>query len=122
MLDEKPKMVEDPSGKLGKKVAVYWDTAKRILNDPSAFLGSLLDYNRDNIPEAIIQKISPFMALEEFKPEHVAKVASRHAFLPTEPFSFWGWGEVVVLPTRKPKMTHRDLSWLQKVSCFLDKY
>eukprot|EP00884_Botryococcus_braunii_P017803 jgi/Botrbrau1/4706/Bobra.0218s0027.1 len=75
MLDEKPKMVEDPSGKPGKKVAVYWDTAKRILNDPSAFLGSLLEYGRDSIPEAVIQKITPFMALEEFKPEHVAKVS-----------------------------------------------
>jgi dynein heavy chain len=74
MLEEKPKMVDDPSGKPGKKVAAYWDTAKRILNDPSAFLGSLLEYGRDNIPEAVIQKITPFMALEEFKPEHVAKV------------------------------------------------
>ena len=74
MFDEKPKMVNDPN-KPGKKIADYWDVAKKLLNDPSKFLDSLMTYDRDNIPGPVIQKIEPYIQMEEFTPENVARVS-----------------------------------------------
>lgn len=73
MFDEKPKMVDDPS-KMGKKVPNYWDAAKRLLADPSKFLESLITFDKDNIKDAIIQRIQPYIDMEEFTPEAVARV------------------------------------------------
>ena len=73
MFDEKPKMVDDPA-KLGKKVPSYWDAAKRLLADPTKFLDSLFTYDKDNIKDAIIQRIQPYIDMEEFTPEAVARV------------------------------------------------
>ncbi|GBF98747.1 dynein heavy chain axonemal [Raphidocelis subcapitata] len=74
MFDEKPKMKEDPT-KMGKKVPDYWDASKKLLADPTRFLDSLLTYDKDNIPEATIRKVEPYIALEEFTPEAVSKVS-----------------------------------------------
>ena len=73
MFDEKPKMVDDPA-KMGKKVPNYWDAAKRLLADPSRFLESLITFDKDNIKDAIIQRIQPYIDMEEFTPEAVARV------------------------------------------------
>lgn len=73
MFDEKPKMVDDPN-RVGKKMPVYWDTAKRLLNDPSRFLDSLLTYDKENIKESVIAKIQPYIQMEDFTTDHVAKV------------------------------------------------
>ena len=73
MFDEKPKMVDDPA-KIGKKVPNYWDAAKRLLADPSKFLDSLITFDKDNIKDAIIQRIQPYIDMEEFTPEAVARV------------------------------------------------
>lgn len=60
MFDEKPKMVDDPN-KMGKKMANYWEPAKKLLNDPSKFLDSLLTFDKDNIADHIIKKIEPYI-------------------------------------------------------------
>ena len=73
MFDEKPKMVDDPA-KMGKKVPNYWDAAKRLLADPSKFLESLITFDKDNIKDTIIQRIQPYIDMEEFTPEAVARV------------------------------------------------
>ena len=73
MFDEKPKMVDDPA-KMGKKMPNYWDAAKRLLADPSRFLDSLITFDKDNIKDAIIQRIQPYIDMEEFTPEAVARV------------------------------------------------
>lgn len=59
----------------GKKIADYWESSKKLLNDANKFLDSLLTFDRDNIPDAVIKKIEPYMAMEEFTPEAVAKVS-----------------------------------------------
>lgn len=74
MFDEKPKMVDDPT-KMGKKVPNYWDAAKRLLADPTKFLDSLISFDKDNIKDAIIQRIQPYIDMEEFTPEAVARVS-----------------------------------------------
>ena len=73
MFDEKPKMVDDPT-RMGKKVPNYWDAAKRLLADPSRFLESLITFDKENIKDAIIQRIQPYIDMEEFTPEAVARV------------------------------------------------
>ncbi|GAX80571.1 hypothetical protein CEUSTIGMA_g8008.t1 [Chlamydomonas eustigma] len=74
MFDEKPKMVDDPN-KMGKKIANYWDASKKILNDPTKFLDSLLTYDKDNISDSVIKKVEPYIQMEEFTPEAVSKVS-----------------------------------------------
>jgi len=75
MFDEKPVMKPDPNN-MGKKIADYWEPAKgKLLNNPGQFLDSLMNYDKDNIPEAVIRKIEPYMSLETFTPEAIAKVS-----------------------------------------------
>ncbi|XP_024523426.1 dynein heavy chain 1, axonemal [Selaginella moellendorffii] len=69
-----PKMVNDPN-RLGKKIPDYWDPSTKLLTDPQKFLDSLLQFDRENIQEATIQKIEPYLALETFTPEQVARVS-----------------------------------------------
>jgi dynein heavy chain len=41
----------------------YWELAKsKFLSDPKGFLKSLVEYDRDNIPDALIKKVQPLMA------------------------------------------------------------
>ena len=63
MFDEKPKMVDDPN-RLGKKMANYWEPAKKLLNDPTKFLDSLLTYDKDNIPDAVIKRVEPYIQVQ----------------------------------------------------------
>lgn len=68
-------MVDDPA-RPGKKAASYWEPAKRMLNDPTKFLDSLLNFDKDNIRDFTIVKIEPYIGMEEFTPEAVARVGS----------------------------------------------
>ncbi|BBN11637.1 hypothetical protein Mp_5g13570 [Marchantia polymorpha subsp. ruderalis] len=74
MFQQAPKMVADPN-KLGKKLADYWDASTKMLTDPTKFLDSLLGFDKDNIPESVIVKIEPFITMEAFTPEQVARVS-----------------------------------------------
>lgn len=40
-------------------------TKKDLLKDPNKLLASLIGYDRDNIPEAVIAKVTPMMDLPE---------------------------------------------------------
>lgn len=55
MLDVKPTMVPDPN-MAGKKLTDYWDASKKLLMD-AGFLQRLKDYDRDNIPHRIMDKV-----------------------------------------------------------------
>lgn len=58
---------------MGKKIADYWEASGKILTDPTVFLDSLLNFDKDNISEAVIEKIEPFIAMEAFTPAQVSK-------------------------------------------------
>ena len=45
-----------------------------MLQDPAKFLQSLFDYDKDNIPDAVIQKIQPYIDNPEFTPAAIEKV------------------------------------------------
>jgi dynein heavy chain len=62
------------------KVPDYWATAtKYLLKQPKLLLQTLQNYDRDNIPEAVISKIKPYILREDFSVKRVetASVACR---------------------------------------------
>merc|ERR1719440_1172553 len=51
-----------------------WDTAKKVLGGD--LLGTLKNYDKDNIKEAHIKKIAKYVTLEEMNPENMKKISS----------------------------------------------
>eukprot|EP00163_Fabomonas_tropica_P006846 TRINITY_DN1642_c1_g1_i1.p1 TRINITY_DN1642_c1_g1~~TRINITY_DN1642_c1_g1_i1.p1 ORF type:complete len:1696 (+),score=519.30 TRINITY_DN1642_c1_g1_i1:526-5088(+) len=52
----------------------YWPVSKAMISD-STFMKSLLEYDRDNIPDVTIRKIQPYIDNPDFQPELVQKVS-----------------------------------------------
>ncbi|ERE91881.1 dynein heavy chain 1, axonemal-like protein [Cricetulus griseus] len=69
----KPKKI--PGDKPGSKVDDYWEPGKGLLQDPGRFLESLFKFDKDNIGDAIIKAIQPYIDNEEFQPAAIAKVS-----------------------------------------------
>uniref|UniRef100_A0A3B3UAK3 Dynein axonemal heavy chain 12 n=1 Tax=Poecilia latipinna TaxID=48699 RepID=A0A3B3UAK3_9TELE len=75
MKDIKPDRIADPAG-TGKKVLDFWGPSKKLLGDMN-FLRDLKEYDKDNIPVAVMQKIrSEYMTNPDFDPSKVAKASS----------------------------------------------
>ena len=55
-----------------KGISKDWDSAKKMLADPS-FTRTLLDYDKDHVPVEVIARLKPYMANPEFLPEAVGK-------------------------------------------------
>lgn len=60
----KPKKVD--GDKPGKKVDDYWEPGKGLLAEPQKFLDGLLHFDKENIPDAVVQKIKPYIDSPEF--------------------------------------------------------
>ncbi|XP_019696725.1 dynein heavy chain 7, axonemal [Harpegnathos saltator] len=74
MLNVPPVKKEDPA--TGVKILDYWTPSKRILGDIK-FLDSLKLYDKDNIPDSIIQEIKKtYMTDKNFDPKVVARASS----------------------------------------------
>ncbi|XP_068083304.1 dynein axonemal heavy chain 7 [Anabrus simplex] len=75
--DVKPDRIPDPAG-TGKMIEDYWGPSKRVLGDMK-FLESLINYDKDNIPEKIIKVLeAKYLTDENFDPDKV-KTASAAA-------------------------------------------
>uniref|UniRef100_A0A8B9BTY6 Dynein axonemal heavy chain 12 n=1 Tax=Anser brachyrhynchus TaxID=132585 RepID=A0A8B9BTY6_9AVES len=75
MKDIKPERIPDPSG-TGGKILDYWGPSKKLLGDMN-FLKDLKEYDKDNIPAAVMQKIrAEYLTNPEFDPPKVAKASS----------------------------------------------
>ena len=48
------------------------------MTDPTIFLDSLLNFDKENIPESVITKIEPYIAMEAFTPEQVSTKCVDH--------------------------------------------
>uniref|UniRef100_A0A8C9ZPR8 Dynein axonemal heavy chain 1 n=1 Tax=Sander lucioperca TaxID=283035 RepID=A0A8C9ZPR8_SANLU len=70
----KPKRV--PGEKPGSKVDDYWEPGKGLLQDPGKFLESLFKYDKENIPDSVINIVQPYIDNEEFQPASIAKVST----------------------------------------------
>ncbi|XP_054711131.1 dynein axonemal heavy chain 3-like [Uloborus diversus] len=70
----KPERKPDPSGS-GKMIEDYWGPSQKMLGDMK-FLDALKSYDKDNIPESIIQKIrQKFSSNPDFDPAVIKKVS-----------------------------------------------
>uniref|UniRef100_A0A2C9M9T7 Uncharacterized protein n=1 Tax=Biomphalaria glabrata TaxID=6526 RepID=A0A2C9M9T7_BIOGL len=75
MKDIKPEKINNPD-KPGQKMNDFWGPSKKLLGDMN-FLASLLEYDKDNIPVAIMKKIrEEYITNPMFKPEIVANASS----------------------------------------------
>ena len=75
MFEVKPVKKNDPANP-GKKIEDYWEAGKKeLLADAKVFIESLVKYDKDNIPDAVIQKLSPYMEDEAFTPKAIEKAS-----------------------------------------------
>jgi len=82
-MGDKPIKVQDPND-AKKKIDDYWKASVARLADAKAFLNGLKGYDKDNISEIIIKKITPFVEDEDLDAEKV-KSTSQVAF----PIMLW---------------------------------
>ncbi|XP_063282706.1 dynein axonemal heavy chain 1 [Pelobates fuscus] len=69
----KPKKIA--GDKPGSRIDDYWEPGKGLLQDPGKFLEGLFKYDKDNIPDAVIKAIQPYIDNEEFQPAAIARVS-----------------------------------------------
>jgi dynein axonemal heavy chain len=75
MLGIRPVKKADPNN-VGKKIEDYWDAAqKEVLSNPKALLETLKGYDKDNIEEKIIKKITPYISREDFQVKAIEKAS-----------------------------------------------
>lgn len=61
---------------LGKKIDDYWESSqKELLADPKKLLDMLFNFDKDNIPEKVIQQITPYIDREDFDPAAIKKAS-----------------------------------------------
>eukprot|EP00798_Chlamydomonas_sp_ICE-L_P022533 gene22533-29660_t len=83
MFEEKPKMVDDPN-RMGKKIPNYWiEASKKILNDPSKFLDSLLTamYIYHNVALQVAPKRAALKGAQDLLAETMGKLAEAQSKL-----------------------------------------
>ncbi|KAJ3125137.1 Dynein heavy chain 1, axonemal [Nowakowskiella sp. JEL0407] len=69
----KPKKID--GDKPGKKIDDYWEPGRGLLADPQKFLDSLMNFDKDNISEQVIQKIKPYVDSPEFQVSVISRVS-----------------------------------------------
>ena len=71
----KPVKKNDPNTP-GKKIDDYWETSqKEVLVDPAKLLVRLFEFDKDHIPDKIIQTIGPYMERDDFDPAAIKKAS-----------------------------------------------
>lgn len=75
LFEIKPNKVKDPNDPM-KKVDDYMTIVKtQVINDPARFLDNLFTFDKENIKEATIKKVQPYIDNPDFKPEVISKVS-----------------------------------------------
>jgi len=71
----KPVRANDPNNP-GKKIDDYWEAARAgPLADPKKLMDDLFEFDKDNIPEPVIQKLEPYIQREDFDPVQIKKAS-----------------------------------------------
>jgi len=75
MFGVKPVKVNDPDN-VGKKLNDYWQAAqKSVLQNANKLLEDLKNFDKDNIPDSVINKIEPYIVMPEFTPAEIEKAS-----------------------------------------------
>ena len=73
MFQVKPIKKNDPN-QPGKKIDDYWEASQKgPLSDPKKLLDDLFEFDKDNIAEPVIKKISEYVDREDFDPSAIKK-------------------------------------------------
>jgi dynein heavy chain len=76
LFELKPQKRPDPYNP-GRNANDYYSVAKRdLLCDPTGFMRRLFEYDKDNIPERVIQRLQPYLENEDFVPDKVRFVST----------------------------------------------
>lgn len=76
MLKQKLKLKISMKTEGMKKVPDYWDTAQKyLLKQPKLLLDTLKNYDKDNIPDKIIQSITPYINNPDFAVSKIESVS-----------------------------------------------
>ncbi|XP_054262356.1 dynein axonemal heavy chain 1-like [Macrosteles quadrilineatus] len=59
----------------GEKVLDFWEPGRLMLGDPGAFLSSLVNFDKENMSEALIQKLEPYIKNPNFQPAKIITVS-----------------------------------------------
>lgn len=73
----KPKRINDPNNPV-KKIDDYWPPSQALLGE-STFLADLQKFDKDNIPQSIVDRIKVYVSNPDFEPE-IIKKASKAAY------------------------------------------
>lgn len=52
----------------------YWEPGRMMLSDPGAFLNSLVNFDKENMSEAMISKLEPYINNPNFQPAKIITV------------------------------------------------
>lgn len=69
----KPKKID--GDKPGKKIDDYWEPGRALLADPAKFVDSLINFDKENIQESVIQKLKPYIDNPDFEVSVIARVS-----------------------------------------------
>lgn len=84
-----------------KQEKADWDTAKRVLGE-SGFMRSLLEFDKDHIPDAVIRRLRKYTDSADFTPEAVAKQSKAAQ-------SLCMWARAMEVYDRIAKVTHSTI-------------
>jgi dynein heavy chain len=74
MFEVKPKKIKDPENPMGPKILDYQEQARNIvLKDAQKMLQDMKAFDKDNIPDSVIEKVGPYITMEAFTPVAVRK-------------------------------------------------
>ncbi|XP_047204788.1 dynein axonemal heavy chain 1 isoform X4 [Girardinichthys multiradiatus] len=68
--------VKVPGEKPDTSFQDYLEPAKGLLQEPSNFLESLYNYDKDNIPDDVIRSVQPYIDHEEFQPASIIRICT----------------------------------------------
>lgn len=70
---QKP-LFQEPGANFGEKVLNFWKPGSMMLADPTAFLESLMKFDKESITEDMIKKLKRFVTNPDYEPMKIIKV------------------------------------------------
>jgi dynein heavy chain len=76
MFGLKPAKIKDPENSMGPKINDYFSVGKKeLFMNAKKLLADMKAYDKDNIPEKVIQRVDPYIVNPGFTPEMVKKAS-----------------------------------------------
>lgn len=66
--------LQEQGPNLGEKILNFWKPGSMMLTDPTAFLESLMKFDKESITEDMIKKLKRFINDPAYEPSKIIKV------------------------------------------------